>query len=61
MHASPGAQLAAYEFVCIWIDILHYYHVSPEISEERLPSDSLTIHMDGPFMVRVSSREDSIL
>lgn len=55
---SPGAQLAAYEFVAIWASILPFFKITPIDSRDRLPADALTISMDGPFMVKVESIEE---
>lgn len=53
---SPGAQLAAYEFVAIWAAILPSFDIIPVEMKDRYPADALTMSMKGPFVVKAISR-----
>ncbi|EGO28594.1 putative monooxygenase [Serpula lacrymans var. lacrymans S7.9] len=49
----PGAQLSAYEFVAIWAAFLPSFDFKPVEMKDRLPTDALTMSMQGPFMITV--------
>ncbi|KZT10650.1 cytochrome P450 [Laetiporus sulphureus 93-53] len=47
----PGVQLASYEFVAIWANLLPSFDFVAEV-KERYPTDALTITMREPFIVK---------
>ncbi|KAH7903521.1 cytochrome P450 [Hygrophoropsis aurantiaca] len=53
----PGAKIAAYEFVATWAGLLPLFDFIPLEVKDRLPTDALTMEMEGSFMIRVLPRE----